>query len=248
KTYLRGNVLIESEVLLGLPEYEITAVEEIAGQIHIRARFKGRIGCPHCGGGKLRLKDRRTRCLRHESWGMRQSVLELETRKWGCRACGRSFWQRFPGIQPRLRAIAPFRRSVCQKHFDGISRSRLAERERLSSATVERWFEWYLQLLAGERSSRACPQILGIDEHFFTRRQGYATTFCDLKNHKVHDVVLGRNEASLESYWARLEEKHRVQVVCMDLGQSSGAGAKAFPAGPHRGGPFSRDPAHQPAV
>ncbi len=176
---------------------------------------------------------------------MRGCVLELETYKWVCRACGRSFWQRFPGIQPRLRATEPFRRSVGQKHFDGISRSRLAERERVSSATIERWFEWYLKLLAGERSSRACPQILGIDEHLFTRRHGYATTFCDLKNHKVHDLVLGRSEASLEGYLARLEEKHRVQVVCIDL---AGTGEKALPAGAHRGGPFSCDSRRESAL
>jgi transposase len=212
--------LIRSEILLGLPDYEITAVDEVGGMVRIAARFIGTVLCPHCGEAKLRAKDRRLRLLRHESWGVRRCVLALETRKWLCRSCGRSFWQRFPGIQPRLRATEPFRRSVCQKHFDGISRSRLAERERLSSATVERWFEWYLQLLAGERTSRACPQILGIDEHFFTRRHGYATTFCDLKNRKVHDVVLGRSEASLEDYLSRLEEKQRVQVVCMDLAAS----------------------------
>ena len=45
-------------------------------------------------------------------------------------------------------------------------------------------------------------------------------TFCDLKNHKIHDVVLGRSEAALEDYLARLEEKDRVQVVCMDLAAS----------------------------
>jgi transposase len=106
---------------------------------------------------------------------------------------------------------------VCQRHFDGISRSRLAQRERISSATVERWFPDYLSRLALERISAQCPQILGIDEHFFTRRQGYATTFCDLKNHKVHDVVLGRSEASLEGYLNRLEGKELVKVVCMDL-------------------------------
>ena len=59
--------------------------------------------------------------------------------------------------------------------------------------------------------------MLGIDEHFFTRRVGYATTFCDLKNHSVYDVVQGRSEASLESYLNRLEGKDLVKVVCMDL-------------------------------
>jgi transposase len=58
---------------------------------------------------------------------------------------------------------------------------------------------------------------LGIDEHFFSRRQGYATTLCDLKNHKVYDVVLGRSEAALEAYLLSLEGKDKVRIVCMDL-------------------------------
>lgn len=146
-------------------------MDVVAGQIRIGVRFTGRVRCPHCQGEDLRLKDGRVRRPRHENWGMRACVLELETRKWLCRSCSRSFWQRFPGIQPRLRATEPFRRAVCQKHFDGISRSRLGQRERLSSATIERWFLWYLELLAGERITRECPQMLGIDEHFFTRRE-----------------------------------------------------------------------------
>lgn len=212
--------MIKSEALLGLPDYEVTAVEQVAGQVCISVRFVGTVACPHCGEQKLRTKDRRIRRPRHESWGLRRCVLELETRKYECRSCGRSFWQRLPGIQPRLRATEAFRRSVCQKHFDGISRSRLSRREAISSATIERWFLWYLELLNRERIPRQCPQVLGIDEHFFTRRHGYATTFCDLKNHKIHDVVLGRSEASLENYLMRLEGKDLVQLVCIDLAPS----------------------------
>jgi transposase len=59
--------------------------------------------------------------------------------------------------------------------------------------------------------------VLGIDQHFFTRRKGYATTFCDLKNHKIYDVVLGRSELSLDPYLQRLQGKSEVRVVCMDL-------------------------------
>jgi transposase len=202
---------------MGLPDYEVSAVEESEGKVLIRARFTGKVSCPHCSGQDLRLKDRRTRQLRHENWGLRRCELRLETFKWLCRSCGRRFWQRFPGIQPRMRATEPFRRSVCQKHYDGISRSRLGQREGVASATVERWFLWYLKLLARERISRSCPEILGIDEHFFTRRHGFATTFCDLQNHKIYDVALGRSEASLEGYLTRLEGKELVRVVCMDL-------------------------------
>ena len=78
--------------------------------MRIPARFTGEVSCPHCGGTNLRMKDRRMRRPRHESWGVRHCVLALETRKWRVRGCARSFWQRFPGILPRMRATEPFRR------------------------------------------------------------------------------------------------------------------------------------------
>jgi hypothetical protein len=106
---------------------------------------------------------------------------------------------------------------IFQEHLDGVNRSRLGRREGIGAATVERYFRHGLQRQFGEWHSTRYPQLLGIDEHFFTRRTGYATTLCDLQNHKVYDVVLGRSEHSLESYFQRLEGKTEVRVVCMDL-------------------------------
>jgi transposase len=209
--------LISTEAVLGLPGYQIIGIEERAGKIRIAVRYAGSVECPECGGEHLRLRDRRLRRLRHESWGVRHVLLELETRKWRCRDCARSFWQRFPGILPRKRSTEPFRRSVSLKHWDGISRSRLGKREGIGSATVERWFHDFLKLRGSERQRSCCPAVLGIDEHFFSRKHGYATTLCDLKNHSVYDVVLGRSEASLEAYFHSLEGKGLVRVVCMDL-------------------------------
>ena len=156
------------------------------------------------------------RQVRHESWGERRNLLRLEAGKWQCRSCGRHFRQRFPGILPGKQASERFRHSVFLRHWDGISRSRLAARERIASATVERWFQDFLRREESKQSA-TCPEVLGIDEHFFSRKDGYATTFCDLHNHRVHDVVLGRSEAALASYLRRLPGKERVRLVCMDL-------------------------------
>jgi transposase len=106
---------------------------------------------------------------------------------------------------------------VFVQHYDGIHRSRLGERERIGSATVESWFEDFLQREIAERSGARCPRILGIDEHLFSRKQGYATTFCDLRAHRIFDVVLGRSEAALDEYLSKLPGKQRVRVICMDL-------------------------------
>ena len=209
--------MISSEAVLGLPGYQITGIEQQAGMVRISARYAGQKSCPHCQSQRLRLKDRRWRQPRHESWGLRHCVLELESCKFRCQDCGRSFWQRFPGVLPRKRATEPFRRSVFVAHYDGVNRSRLGRREHIGAATVERWFEDFLQRESAERRGTHCPRVLGIDEHFFSRKDGYATTFCDLRHHTIFDVVLGRSEAALEAYLAKLPGKERVRVVCMDL-------------------------------
>jgi transposase len=74
---------------------------------------------------------------------------------------------------------------------------------------VERYFQRGLRRQFAQWHPARCPQILGIHEHFFTRRKGFATTLCDLKNHKIYDVVLGRSELSLEAYFQRLEGKDK---------------------------------------
>lgn len=209
--------MISSEIVLGLPEYQITAIRQDAGRVTIAVEYRGTVKCPHCECTCLRRKDSAIRRPRHECLRQRHTELELTTHKWLCHGCGRSFWERFPGLLPRKRATEAFRRSVFQDHWDGINRSRVAQRMGISSATVERWSLDFLQRKAAERQRVLCPAVLGIDEHFFTRRKGYATTFCDLKGRKVMDVVLGRSEASLESYLENLPGKEAVRVICMDL-------------------------------
>ena len=209
--------MTDSEVYLGLPDFKITQVSREGGKVTLRVIFTGRVECPDCGSEKLRNRGGYERTLRHEGFGRRLCILILKACKWQCRECGRGFRQRFPGILPWQRATEAFRAWIFQQHWDGISRSRLAAREQIGPATVERHFQHVLRRKAAELAGAACPRVLGIDEHFFSRRHGYATTFCDLEKHRVYDVVLGRSEASLEAYLRKLKGRERVRIVCMDL-------------------------------
>jgi transposase len=193
-------------------------MERTGSELRLAARFTGPVKCPDCGSQLLRLKDSYVRSVRHESWGSRHCTLDLQCHKWKCRECGRYFRSRFPGILKWQRATESFRRHIFQQHWDGINHSRLGKRENIGVATVERYFQHFLRRQAAElQGAAACPRRLGIDEHFFSRKQGFATTFCDLAKHKVYDVVPGRSEAALEGYLSRLEGKDKVRVVCMDL-------------------------------
>lgn len=209
--------MIDSETLLGLPEFQITGISRENKVVVLSLKYTGEARCPHCQSAKLRKKDRREREVRHEGFGTRRCLLRMAAYKWLCQECGKYFWDRFPGILPWQRATEPYRRYIFEQHWDGVCRSRLAGREQIGHATVERWFHYFLRREAAEFSGATCPRVLGIDEHFFTRKRGYATTFCDLGKHRVYDVVLGRSEAALESYLSKLKGREQVRIVCMDL-------------------------------
>jgi transposase len=220
--------LTKDEIIVGLPGYQIIDIAKKKGQVRILVRFTGSRFCPHCGGSRQRSKGRYRHCVRHEDWGLRHCVLEVEARKWLCLDCGRQFRQRLPGILHCQRSSEAFRTAIFQQHLDGINRSLLGRREGLGAATVERYFRHGLQRQFSERHGRQCPPVLGIDEHFFTRRKGFATTFCDLNKHTIYDVVLGRSELSLAAFMQRLEGKDRVRVVCMDLSSTYRALARKY--------------------
>lgn len=202
--------------LLGLSDYLIDLVEGLQS-VTLHVRYIGKVHCPHCRSESLRNKGMFERTVRHENWGQRRCFLRLKGHKFQCCSCQRSFRQRFPGIQPYRRSSELFRRQIVTAHEEGISQRALARRERIGTATVERWYQDFLKLKVREHQSRTCPRVLGIDEHFFSRKDGYATTFCNLGSQKVFDVVLGRSEAALRPYLTRLPGREHVQVVCMDL-------------------------------
>jgi transposase len=122
-----------------------------------------------------------------------------------------------PGIMPRRRCTEPLRQQIAKDHHSGICGSVLAGIFKLGSATIERIYAEYNRRKAAERESLQCPIILGIDEHTLHKKQRFATTFCDLKNHRVFDVVPGKSAKDLEPFLARLKGRERVKVVCIDL-------------------------------
>ena len=147
-------------------------------------------------------------------------ILYLRVPKYYCPQCNRYFRHVFKGIRPRFRASDSFRLEVFEAHDGGVTQRKISRTHQISPATVERWYQHHVKLRCAELSNRPCPRVLGIDEHFFTRKKGYATTFVDLKNHKVFDVKLGRSESSLKSYLRALEGREKVQVVLMDLSET----------------------------
>ena len=173
--------------------------------------------CSHCNSGEVRKKDSFIREVKHEMLGHRMSLLRFKAFKLYCNQCKRYGNQQFPGIGKHQRATHRLQTQIFYQHTKGISQKDLSESFYLGKATIERWYHHHYQREAKETLNAVCPVVLGIDEHFFSRKDGFATTLCDLKNHKIFDIVKGRSEKELSDYLHNLQGKERVKVVCMDL-------------------------------
>lgn len=205
--------------IIGIPGIEIERVARDQG-IQVWAKPSYRPRCKHCCSDSLKIKATHRRTVKHTRQGNQVMTLHLSVPKYYCHPCKRYFRHSFAGIRPRYRASEAFRLEVFEAHDGGITQYKLSKTHQVSPATVERWYQYHIGLKRSEMRNNSCPRVLGIDEHFFTRKKGYATTFVDLKNHKVFDVRLGRSESALRPYLRRLEEKDKVQVVVMDLSET----------------------------
>ncbi|MCB9073040.1 MAG: ISL3 family transposase [Bdellovibrionaceae bacterium] len=202
--------------VIGLPDLELKSIE-YDKKIYVEARLRERPNCIRCGSQRLHIKYSFNRSINHSRLGNQVMVVRYRSHKYKCLNCGRYFNLKIQGVLPKRRSSESFRLEVFESHGGGVSQKYLSETHDISHATVERWYKEFIKDRISELSGRKVPLVLGIDEHFFSKKKGYATTFVDLKNHKVFDVVLGRSEKSLEGYLKKLPDRDRVRVVVMDL-------------------------------
>ena len=205
--------------IIGLPGLDVIRVQRKRG-IEVWARPFRRPPCKLCQSPHLRVKATYRRTVKHTRQGNQVMTLHLKVPKYHCQACRRYFRHPIEGIRPRYRSSEAYQLEVYEAHDGGVSLRKLSKTHQISAATVERWYQRHLGRKRSEMANRPCPRVLGIDEHFFTRKKGYATTFVDLRKHKVFDVRLGRSEPSLRRYLKGLEGRDNVQVVVMDLSET----------------------------
>jgi len=205
-----------TNLIVNLPGFTIKKVSGYNPLI-IDLHYRRKSSCIFCGHKQLRKKSSFIRTVRHESIGHRTSKLRFKAYKFHCSKCLRYFNQRFDGIGKHQRATERLQQQIFNQHSEGVSGKDLSTNFKIGKATIERWYHQGYQREYQEISNQTCPAVLGIDEHFFSKRQGYATTLCDLRKSRIFDIVKGRSGYSLTDYLDKLPGKENVRVICMDL-------------------------------
>lgn len=203
-------------IILGLPDLAIQGLVS-ARPLVIEVAWTGNPVCPHCQSTKLRIKDSFWRFIKSIRLHDRPSTLKIYCHKYRCLECGKYFNTRLPGVKRWSRTTEVLKQSIFSVYNKGHSNKDIAEDNGIGVATVERFYHQMIVHKNSHFQNRPCPRILGIDEHRFTKKQGFVTTFCDLKRQRIFDIALGKDVSKLHEYLCNLKGRERVRVVCIDM-------------------------------
>jgi len=178
--------------------------------------------CPKCATPSTAYYDKREVLIKDEPLRKQSCALVITKHRYYCGFCHKPFTESVAGILPRQRTTQRFRRALlwaCQ-HFSSLKAVR--KEYRCSNDLLYRAVYEMLERKLREYQT-PWPEVVGIDEHFFTRRKGYSeffTVFVDIKNHRVRDAVLGRSKNEVLSKVDHIKGREKVKWCITDLSET----------------------------
>lgn len=194
-----------------------------SGQAHSEARCKkvskGEV-CPRCATFSESIYDRRWVKVKDAPIRNTSISLIIRKRRFYCKTCRKPFTEPVDGILPGKRTTQRLQRNIANACKKYSSLKDVRKDFRCSNSYIYKAFYSELRLQEKKNLNYPWPKTIGIDEHFFTRQNGYRefmTIFVDYKNKRPRDLVLGRTSAVLQAGVGHIEGRENVTHVVMDL-------------------------------
>lgn len=146
--------------------------------------------------------------------------IRIKKHRYFCKSCRKPFTEPAPGVMPRMKTTQRYRKSLLQACQSFKSLSKVRSEYQCSSSLVYKVLYEQLEIKLRERKNAWWPTVVGIDEHFFTRKKGwteFVTVFTDLKKRKMFEMVQGKDKKSILDQVKSIPGRERVRVVVIDL-------------------------------
>ncbi|MBX3040380.1 MAG: ISL3 family transposase [Bdellovibrionaceae bacterium] len=156
-------------------------------------------------------------------------LLRIRKHRYLCKVCRKPFTEAVPGILPRRRTTQRLRKQMLLDCEQFTNLSQVAHRHYFSKSFVHRLFYEQMELRLRERVGQRWPQVVGIDEHFFSRSKGFTeftTVFTDIGRRKMFEMAESKNKSSLLEQVGQIEGRQNVTLAVMDLSRGYHALAK----------------------
>lgn len=199
--------------ILNLPAYRVTQVEEDAHDYHVYAEVMQPVtACIHCRSDTLVGFGRRERHVKDLPMHARRVGLYIDTRRFQCRNCGKTFYETLPDVTEGRWLTARLVRWIGQQSLKRPFLS-ISDETGIDEKTVRNIFRDYINELEAQVRFET-PKIMGIDEiHLIKPR----CVISNIGNNTLVDLLPNRNKDSVLKYLAKMDRRDKVQVVAMDM-------------------------------
>ncbi len=204
-------------------EFELVEMKQLSnGNVWVvRKRRKPFEVCPKCATPSTTQAGRCKATLRDEPLRSRALFIEVHKHRYFCKTCRKPFTESTSLSWPRRRTTYRFRKAVAQMCGDMTDLTRVRKRMKVSSGFIYQvYYDQIETRLRERRDSLRWPKVLGIDEHFFTRKKGYTdyvTVFTDIGKKKLFEVAEGKSTKSLLQQVAEIPGRENVKIVAIDM-------------------------------
>ncbi len=200
--------------VLNLPAYTITSFEENDHDYHISAEAKNHPAmCQLCGSSDIVGFGRNEQLIRDLSMHGKRVGIYIDTRRYRCRACTKTFYERLPAVDDKrlmtTRLVKWIGEQSIKRPF-----AHIAEEVGVTENTAKNVFRDYINEL--ERTVRfKTPQMMGIDEIHIINKPRCVVS--NIENNTIVNILHDRNKKTVADYLVRLKDKELVKRVAMDM-------------------------------
>lgn len=205
-----------------LPELNLSRVErEQRSHIYHCEKVREFEHCPRCNEASNVTYDHRWVKIRDEPIRRSNCILRIKKRRLYCKRCRKPFTEPVSGILKGQRTTQRFKRALTWGCVNMRSLKAVRESYQCSNSMIYKSVFSQLEVKLRQYNN-PWPRVVGVDEHFFSRRRGYSeffTIFTDLKGHRVREAVHGRTKSEVLGKVAHIQGRERVEWVVQDLSE-----------------------------
>ncbi|MNL08254.1 Transposase [compost metagenome] len=197
-------------------------------------KLRTKTPCLRCGSDQTVRAGKVTTTVREESLRGVSLWLRVHKHRIYCKSCKKTFAEPVAGIWPRRRSTQRFRKSVAQACGKMTDLSTVSRFYNVSHGFAYKVYYEQIEVKMREHITRnQWPEVLGIDEHFFRRKNGvtqFVTMFTNVGEKRMFEIAHGKENKNIIEQVKDIPGRESVKTVVIDMSSSyKSLARKMFP-------------------
>ena len=169
--------------------------------------------CPKCGFDKLYKRSSRQQLIMDLPIRLKRVGLQMNRRRYKCRECGSTFWERLISIDEKRSMTKRLLKSIEEQSMSKTF-VEVAESIGVDEKTVRNIFKDYVAFKEQEYQFET-PKWLGIDEIHIIRKPRLVLT--NVERRTIFDIKPNRNKETVIQRLTEISDRTYIEYVTMDM-------------------------------